>query len=84
MLATIEVLKSEKAAMHSFHSKVVETMRNEYDEDLAEKDAMILQLCVGNEVSLDRLSVERSVSMDPPGETPRVGRTIPHFYKNQP
>lgn len=75
MLATIEVMKSEKAAMHSFHSKVLETMRNEFDEDLAEKDAMILQLCVGNELSLDQLSVERSVSMEPPKDTPRVRKT---------
>ena len=55
--------------MHRFHSRVLETMRQEFEEEVSARDARILQLCAETDVFMVG---ERSLGGSGAEETPRV------------
>ena len=55
--------------MQRFHSRVLETMRQEFEEEISARDARILQLCAETDVFIVG---ERSLGCSGAEETPRV------------
>ena len=55
--------------MYRFHSRVLETMRKEFEEEISARDARILQLCAETDIFIVG---ERSLGGSGAEETPRV------------